>query len=116
MRLACSEKEGKITAHFAFVDALSVYDVFEEGLVKVTTIPHHFSQYDRVFDALLEAGVRAVVTGAIGVESIEHILGRGMDVYYGFKDVSTAEALKKVFLGRVPKGHLMDQTEGGCQR
>ncbi len=115
MIIAVTEEKGVISTHFAHVKTLKIYDVFEEGHVLKDTLKHTFENYQAIFDALLERGVDAVITGAIGHGSIEHIMGRGMAVYYGFAHVATDDALRKVYLGRVPKGHLYDLNEGGCQ-
>lgn len=115
MKIAVSETNGVIATHFAHVTELVIYEVFEEGMVQVNTIQHTFEAYESVFDRLLEANVEAVITGAIGHGSIEHIMGRGMVIYYGFGHTATEEACRAVFKGRVPKGHLMDPDEEVCQ-
>lgn len=115
MKIAVTEERGFVATHFAHVKTLVVYDVFEEGMVKRESIDHSFETYEAVFDRLLEAKVEAVITGAIGHGSIEHIMGRGMTIYYGFAHTATEEALRKVFQGRVPKGHLMDLDDGACR-
>ncbi len=110
MKIMVAQTGGVIATHFAHAHSLDLYEVDEETHNLTAALKHDFSNYEAIFEQIQAHGVDKIIVGAIGLEAIEHLIGRGLDVYYGFAHTAIKEAITKVYQGRVPKGNANQET------
>lgn len=110
MRIMVAHTDGIVAIHFAHAHSLDIYDVSTGSTELKATLRHDFTDYEAIFNRIQAQHVDRIVVGAIGLEAIEHLMGRGLDVYYGFAHRPIEEALLKVYEGRVPKGNAIQET------
>ena len=110
-RLAIAVEKGKIATHYAHAETYDVYQLVQDKYHLEKKIIHDKKNHEQSYDDLLQNGVEVIAFDMIGEHGFEHLLGRGIDVYYGQKgDIETfLEAFNKGQIKK-PKVYIEDQS------
>lgn len=111
IKLAMAVEKGKIATHYAHAERYDIYQIKESSYAFLKSIHHDKKRHQKSYDDLAENGVLAIAFDMIGEDGFEHLIGRGIDVYYGQKGeiVSFLEDFSKGLIQK-PKVYVEDHS------
>lgn len=111
MRLAIAVEKGKIATHYAHAEMQDIYQIKSEQYQFEGSIIHDKKNHPQSYDDLADKKVQAIACDMIGENGFEHLIGRGIDVYYGQKR-SIESFLEAFTKGQIqkPKVYVEDQS------
>jgi predicted Fe-Mo cluster-binding NifX family protein len=111
IRLAIAVEKGLLATHYAHAETYDIYQIDGTLYHLETRLIHDKNNHEQSYDDLANHQVNAIAFDMIGDHGFDHLLGRGIDVYYGQKgDIETF--IKAFIEGLIekPKVYVEDQS------
>jgi predicted Fe-Mo cluster-binding NifX family protein len=111
IRLAIAVEKGKLATHYGHAETYDIYQIANDQYQFETSIVHDKKNHLQSYDDLASKNVNAIAFDMVGENGFEHLIGRGIDVYYGQK--GDVEAFLEAFIkGQIkkPKVYVEDQS------
>jgi predicted Fe-Mo cluster-binding NifX family protein len=85
IKLAIAVEKERLATHYAHAERYDIYQIENGKYHLEKSLPHDKSNHLQSYDDLAKNQVNAIAFDMIGDNGFEHLMGRGMEVYYGQK-------------------------------
>lgn len=85
IKLAIAVEKEKLATHYAHAERYDIYQIENGKYHLEKSIPHDKLNHFQSYHELANNQVNAIAFDMIGDEGFDHLMGRGIEVYYGQK-------------------------------